>query len=268
MIEVLIPRLVHFDSAVPNQPQWDTLIGICNPFTEAQVFEIHAFDMDGVEQGSPLVYELVPGASMATTFIKWNVFENPPQNFGGYGKIIFPDKKTDTPFGNIPGLTLPVYCSLGGNGPTPMNWNYATPRVSLIGGLKTQNERTIASRWVFPYSIPFFDDPKQHHDEHSYRSALSITNLGKIQADLTIAFTRGDFYDNNSRKRFVTSITLAPGKSIAKYMHELIPELLEMNQEGWVDIMAAAPSDLIMYHIDGSKGFDFQAFEQSPYVIG
>jgi hypothetical protein len=54
-----LPRVLHFDSAVPNQPQFDTLIGLCSPFTIAQEFRIHCFDTNGMEvPKSPLIYTL------------------------------------------------------------------------------------------------------------------------------------------------------------------------------------------------------------------
>lgn len=263
MIEVLIPRVVHEDSKVASQPQWDPLIGICNPFKKPQTFVLSFTGMNGEEELADLTYTLVPGASIATTLIRGNVFQDPPQNFEGYGKIIFPDSE---PFGSD-AMALPAMVILGGNGPTPKNWNYATPNVPLIGGLKPQSDRAIASRWVFPYTIPYFDDPNQHHDDHGYRAGLSVTNLGNVPATLTIVFTRGDFYDDNRRQRFEATVNLAPKCSIAKYLHELIPDLLGVNQEGWLDIVSDAPADLMMYLIGGCSGFDWQAWGSVPFVI-
>src|SRR5262249_48106170 len=87
---IYLPRVLHYDSNVPNQPQWDTLIGVANPFSKAQAFKIHCFDTAGTEvPKSPLSYTLGPGHSVATTFITGNIFPDPPQNWQGYATIEF-----------------------------------------------------------------------------------------------------------------------------------------------------------------------------------
>ncbi len=258
MLEYIIPRCVHQDVPVN---QWDTLLGICDPYDTAQRFIVRVYDESGNELAKTLDYTLEPGASVATTFIKGNVFPDPPQNFFGYAKIQFPD---GGPF--APAKALPAMAILGGNGAVPKNWNYATPSVPLIGA-SPMKERGFNSRWVFPYCIPFFDDPNEHHDDHSYRAGISFTNLGINPASLTVAFTRGDFYDFNRRVQFKASVTVAPGQSLARYLHELMPDLLLMNQEGWIDVVADAPTDLLLYLLCGSRDLDWQGFGQAPFVI-
>ena len=74
-----LPRTLHVDSTVPDQPQFDTLVGLCNPFPMPQEFRIHCFDTNGTEiPKSPLIYTLASGHSIATTFIKGNIFLDPP----------------------------------------------------------------------------------------------------------------------------------------------------------------------------------------------
>ena len=197
-----VPRALHFDSTVPGQPQFDTLVGICNPFSVSQDFRIHCFDTNGTEiPKSPLIYTLPPGHSVATTFIKGNIFPDPPQNWQGYATIEFP---APSPFGSPE--NLPAMSCLGGDGPTPKNWNYATPSVQILGG---NNTWMPGKRWIFPYCIPYFQDPVQHAGEHEYRTGLSITNLDTSPAALQLTYTVGDVYPN-AAQQVTTSLAVSP----------------------------------------------------------
>ncbi len=40
-----------------------------------------------------------------------------------------------------------------------------------------------------------------------------------------------------------------------------------MNQEGWIDVVADAPTDLLLYLLCGSRDLDWQGFGQAPFVI-
>jgi hypothetical protein len=252
-----IPRCLHFDSAVPSQPMWDSLIGICNPFDMAVTVTIRCYDTAGEEvPGSPLQFTLQPGHSLANTFIKGNTLPNPPQNWQGYATIEFT--------GPFPAPELPTMVCLGGNGPTPLNWNYSTATVPVLGS--TQKSIGPGKRWVFPYLIPFFDDPNQHHMAHSYRTGLSITNLDTSPVSLNLRYTVGDTYPQQ-QQQFTATLFVDAGATVVKQLHELIPELLNFNSEGWLDITSPDSKNLMMYLLCANRDYNYLGFSQSPWII-
>lgn len=251
-MEFLIPRALYIPSSIPEQPEFDTLIGICNPYDEAQLFELHFYDMQGIEVPlSPLKYTLEAGHSLATTLIKNNIFPNPPQGFQGYAKLVV-DK------------LLPVTCCLGGNGPTPFNWNYASYNVPVLNNYQVSYDNA-TKRIVFPYAIPYFKDVEQHVEEHEYRTGLSITNLGN-DVNLSMTYTVGDIYPNAGHK-FNINVIVPAGTTLVKQLHELFPWLLDFNSEGWLDITSEKPANIMAYLLPANKTFRFFGFGESPFVL-
>src|SRR5262249_38147000 len=158
---------------------------------------------------------------------------DPPQNWQGYATIEF---LASSPFESP--QSLPMMSCLGGNGPTPKNWNHATPSVQVLGGSQLW---TPGTRWVLPYCIPYFRDPVQHADDHEYRTGLSITNLGTTPAVLDLTYTVADFYPNVGQQE-TYSTTIAPAATFVAQLHEVFPATLTMNprpdgsyegSEGW-----------------------------------
>lgn len=261
----IIPRALYFDSAVPDQPNWDVLIGVCNPYKDSQTVEFHFFDLSGDEvPKSPLTYELLSGHSIATTLIRKNIFPDPPQNFQGYCEVKFPG--VQKPFGVVPGQPLPIMSCLGGNGPTPLNWNYSTANVPVLNTL--QADSGLGFRWVFPYLIPYFRDAKQHFDEHEYRTGLSITNLKDEWVHLSMKYTVGDIYPNAGAE-FVVPLTIAPKQTLVRQIHELLPDILNFNSEGWLDIreLDGRPANLAMYLLCANRDYQYLGWGQVPWVI-
>ncbi len=258
-MEYILPRVLHIDSEVPSQPNFDTLVGVCNPYALAQAVEIHCYDLDGNEvPKSPLVRTLEPGRSFATTLIAKNIFPDPPQNFSGYGKIVFPG----TPAG--PGKDLPVAACIGGGGPSPRHWNYSSPNIPVLRALHFPFGK--GKRYVFPYLIPHFRDAAQHDGEHEYRTGLSMTNVGNSAVWISMIYTVGDTYPN-AGDQFSCAVTLDPGKTICKQMHEFIEPLLGFNSEGWLDIRTPEDSTLAMYLLCANRDFNFFGFGQSCWMI-
>lgn len=253
MNEYLISRALYLNSTVEDEPDFDTLIGICNPFDTPQQFTIRCFDSKGGEVGT-LAYILQPGRSIATTFIRGNVFLNPPQNWQGYARIEFADK------------ALPAMACLGGGGPTPINWNFSTPNVPIIGASGLMTARGLYQRWMFPYVIPHFADPIQHFGEHEYRAGLSVTNLGVTPRAVRLKFTVGDVYPE-AGQTFETSFNVDPFATFTKQVHELLPQLLEFNSEGWLDITTDAPADLMLYLLCANRDYNFLGWGQSPFIL-
>lgn len=265
----VIPRVVHQDSAVANQPLFDPLIGICNPYADEQAFNIHFFDMNGKEvPKSPLTYTLPPGRSVATTLIKANVFSDPPENFEGYATIEF----LNSPIKQA--INLPAMCCLGGNGPSPKNWNQSAPSIELFGtGRRTEGP---GQRWVFPYVIPYFQDPVQHAGPQEYRAGLSILNMGNVPVDIAIVYTVGETYAN-AGARLEAQVTIGPWCSLAKQMHELFPGVLTMNpredgqgfegSEGWIDITTTQSTPLGIWLDCANRDFDSFGVGQVPWII-
>lgn len=254
-----IPRALYLSSTVPNQPNWDTLIGVCNPFTTPQTVGLHFYDESGSEvPNSPMTRVLQPGHSFATTLIPGNIFPSPPSDFQGYGKVMLPDSLTNA------GLPLPVTVCLGGNGPSPMNWNYLSPNVPLIGSPQVSSGPM--TRCVFPYLIPYFVDANQHAGEHEYRTGLSITNMDTGPAVLTIRYTVGDPYPN-AGQAFETTVTIPFGQSLVKQIHELLPDVLEFNSEGWLDITSATPVSIMAYLLASNRDYNYFGFGQTPWIL-
>lgn len=262
-----LARCLHFDSQVPNQPQWDTLIGVCNPYLDPVGVIVHCFDLDGNEVGQ-LAFNVDPGHSLATTFIKGNVLPNPPQNWNGDAIIEFTGS---TPLATPP--VLPIAACLGGGGPAPQNWNGASPSVHLFGSPQVINGP--GRRWVFPYCIPFFSDPVQHAGDKEYRAGLFLRNLGTAQADLTLTYTVGDTYGNVG-EQLTCQFTIDPGKALSKQIHELLPGVLTMNprddgtyegSEGWIDITSPADAELGTWLECANAGYESFGFSQAAWII-
>ena len=258
MIEYLIPRVLHIDSEVKDRPQYDTLIALCNPFNAAQWVQIDFYDCDGnVAHNSPISYLLKAGRSFATTLIKGNVFTDVPQNFQGYAKVSLVDTAL------APGLALPITVCLGGGGPVPMHWNYSTPNVPVYG--VEPSVVKAAKRWVFPYVIPHFTD-LNHQGEHSYVTGLSLTNLGDGPCSIRITYTIGDFYADAGHQ-VQANLCIQRGCSVVKQVHELLPEVLQYNSEGWLDIQSDRPVELIGYALNANRDFNYLGWGSVPTII-
>src|SRR5262249_9937521 len=167
-----------------------------------------------------------------------------------------------SPFGTV--QDLPTMACLGGNGPTPLNWNYATPTAPILGS--SQQTLGPGTRWVFPYAIPYFDDPVQHHDVHSYRTGLSITNLDTKPANLTLVYTVSDTYPQQGQQ-FTTTLEINPGATAVGQLHEMFPVLAGFNSEGWLDITHAQPVSLMMYLLAANRDYQYLGFSQSPWIL-
>lgn len=280
-----LTRTLHQDSTVPVQPQFDTLIGVCNPYSTSQSFDWHVYDSSGNElPGSPMQKTLDPGHSLAATLIKGNGFDNPPNNFSGYSTIEFTDKDLG-PTGSVPGIGLPVVGCLGGGGPTPKNWNQFSPAVHMNDSAQVSSGP--ASRWVFPYFI-HFADPTQHAGPQAYQTGISIRNRGTIPVSLVITITGGDGYANAGIPFVATIGPIAPQACYTKLLHEIFPQLLTLNErldgsgnsfnppeyegcEGWMNIELQAgsteQSDLTMWLCCANAAWDCFAFSQAPWII-
>src|SRR5262249_13326137 len=166
---------------------------------------------------------------------------------------------------------LPAMSCLGGNGPTPRNWNHATPSVQILGG---NNTWMPGKRWVFPYCIPYFQDPVQHAGEHEYRTGLSITNLDTSLAALQLKYTVGDLYPNAAQQA-TASLAISPGTTVLRQLQEVFPLDLTMNaggdgsfegSEGWLDITSPVQLNLMMWLVCANRDYDFLGFSQQPWI--
>jgi hypothetical protein len=129
-------------------------------------------------------------------------------------------------------------------------------------------------RWVFPYCIPYFQDPVQHAGEHEYRTGLSITNLDTSPAALQLKYTVGDLYPNAAQQA-TASLAVSPGTTVVKQLHELFPVVLTMNprgdgsfegSEGWLDITSPAQLNLMMWLVCANRDYDLLGFSQQPWI--
>lgn len=284
---ITLPRALHFDSSVPYQPQWDTLFGFCNPYASPISITIRCYGRDGNEVvNSPIVFTLQAGHSAADTFIKGNNWVNPPQNWDGWATISFSPLN---PFESI--QDLPTMVTFGGNGPAPMDWNYATPSLDLLNTSKRNSGP--GTRFVFPYAIPYYRDPWMHADNHEYRTGFAITNLGTAQVNLNFKYTVGDYYPN-ATTQVSTTLSINPRQTIVQYVHEILPAVLTMNprmaqdssgnwtipilkpdgspeyegSEGWIDITSLSGSaDLLTYLLCSNPNGDCLGFAQTAWII-
>lgn len=267
---IRLPIALHQSTANPGQPQFDTLIGVCNPFILPHAVEVHCFDLTGAEvPKSPVTMTLAPGEGMAMTFIEGNIFENVPEDWNGHIEIVFPD-----------GRELPVASCLGGGGIGPQNWNVWSPNVEVMG---SQYPRFgTGKRFVFPYLIPFFEDPVQHAGNNVYDVGLKLTNLGGAVANLQLVYTVDRTYPNAGAK-VVAALSIAPGQTISERMIELMPSLATMNprddgtfegSEGWLDIQPQPdmtgeiqPVNLMGVVLITNVGYDQMAFTNNPFIV-
>ena len=260
----------------PQTPVSDTLIGVCNPFSVAHEFLIHAYDMTGKGlAGSPMSYTLQPLHGVATTFIPGNVFSTPPGNFNGTIAVEFPD-----------GVELPVASCLGGGGAGPQNWNIWSPNVDILGS--TYPRFGTGTRFIIPYLIPFFNS-QYHSGANQYCVGLKITNNDVVNpVTLKMTFTADDVYAN-AGTQVSTQITISPGCTVSELLTQWLPEILTMNLyppdlqpangqyegvEGWLEINPVqtnpnirATANLSIYALNSNITFSQFGFGCSPFIV-
>lgn len=145
----------------------------------------------------------------------------------------------------------------------PMHWNYSTPNVPVYG----EKPPTLVQgkRWVFPYCIPSFVDLK-HCQEHEYRAGLSLTNLGNETVSVKLTYTVGDFYVNEGHQ-VSANIAIRAGASVAKQVHELLPDVLQYNSEGWLDIQTDKATVLAGYLLNSNRDYNYLGWGTLPTLI-
>ena len=193
-MQYFIPRVVHQDSAVPSEPTYDPLVGICNPYATAQDILLHFYTMDGKEHPkSPLRYTLKPGRSVATTLITNNVFPDPPQNFEGFGIIELPDMPGPLGFGSSPGLPLRAYaCQLelfvAIRAVAGHSAEVERHRFAVGGSVHDPLRRSAATRW----SSRLSDGDCNHESGHGRRAGHNRPNGWRLLSE------RGPAVDGNA----------------------------------------------------------------------
>jgi hypothetical protein len=224
-----------------GMPMFDTLLGVYNPNPVAVTFEVYCYRRDGTvvmwPDGTDCgKWTLQPGHKVATTFIKNNVWPNPAQDWTGYIEITSPEP-------------VPVYAMLGGGGLFWKHWNLYSPHVPVYVDQDVPWETRRMkkkSRFVFPYSIPFFRDANHGPSTYgaigdfTYCTALVLTNFDydtDVYAHCT--FVVGDVYpDAGSQCHFVKSVLRRTSIGFDVYTEGLLTGGYPQgrNAEGAIDI--------------------------------
>jgi hypothetical protein len=243
-------------------PLFDTLIGVANINIVPVTFQVFCVNQDGSFKHWPDGrdhgdWTLQPGRSIATTFIKDNVWPAPPQDWRGYIEIACDNE-------------LAIHCLIGGGGLYPKYWNIYSAGVPVYCGEPGNNQTPILkkrSSFVLPYAIPYFSDPnhgpaaasKLGMIDFSYRSGLALTNFDyDVSVVATIMFTVGDVYAL-AGQRFSFKASLKPRENTAV---DVYTELLKAsypaseNAEGFLQVTLDREAYFVPYLINQNNGYD------------
>ena len=264
-MKVYLADAIYVPSAVAGQPDYDELIGVCNPFTVPHQVLIHAIDNAGNEvAGSPLSYMLQPLDAVALSFIPTNGPTNPIAPFDGHIEIEFPD-----------GVELPCGACISGGGAnaplpaTPVNWNCWSPNVDVIGSGYPRGFPAMGTRYIFAYAIPYYLDPAMHFGSQTYGTSIKLTNKGTAPVSLELIYHPNRAYPNFGTT-YSSMQTIAAGCALEKQLTELFPALAGLNNEGWVEVVVQ-PNGLVVTEPAGLLGYllvSSVAYGQAPTQMG
>jgi hypothetical protein len=252
-----LAQVIHLSGTDPQQPVWDTLIGLLNKDTSAVTARLRLYsEADGslvIWPDTGLDHEdiiLKPSSSFAATFIPGNGFANPAQNFHGHATI---ECFRQGPFGPIDLTSSTFIWSMVSGG----NWDDKQPSAYV----PTRKSLGLLTDWLLAYAIPNFEDAN-HSGQNAYATGLSIQNFSNFAVDAKITYTVNQAYAEHGQSwSFKKHIPANGGVRLDMFTElQAVGYPATLNSEGHIEISSPS-AQLYPSAIVATKDYVFSAGE-------